>query len=41
MKDKTKIDNSKEKEELQIKTNNKSQEFNIDEILKKILESRK
>ena len=39
MKEKTNKNESKEKDEN--KTNNKSSEFNIDDILKKILESRK
>ena len=41
MKEKTNKNESKEKDENKNKTNNKSSEFNIDDILKKILESRK
>ena len=42
MKEKNKKDENKEKvDELLFKMNNKTPEFNIDEIIKKILESRK
>ena len=41
MKEKTNKNESKEKDENKNKTYNKSSEFNIDDILKKILESRK
>ena len=41
MKEKTNKNESKEKDENKNKTNNKSSGFNIDDILKKILESRK
>ena len=43
MKDKNKKEEHKEKDEFEIfhKTNNKAQTFNIDDILKKLLESRK
>jgi len=41
MKEKTSKNESKEKDDNNNKNNNKISEFNIDDILKKILESRK
>ena len=41
MKEKTSKNESKEKDDNKNKNNNKISEFNIDDILKKILESRK
>ena len=41
MSEKTKKEINEDKEENLNRTNNKTQEFNIDDILKKILESRK
>ena len=41
MKEKTSKNESKEKDDNKNRNNNKISEFNIDDILKKILESRK
>ena len=41
MKEKANKDDKKEKDDIKNKNNNKTAEFNIDDILKKILESRK